>query len=71
MRTLTRRAIFWTVCAMLTGCTMTPAKGIAIDVLCDQWRRSLPSRSQNDTQQTQDEIGRAIIIYEAACDDEL
>lgn len=58
---------------MLSACqhaTRTPG-GIAIEVLCREWERSLPSRSVQDTQQTQDEIGHAYNVYQAACEDGL
>jgi hypothetical protein len=71
MPTLKRLLIFLIVCANLTACGTTRSKGIAIDVLCDQWRRSLPSRSRQDTEQTRREIWEAYRVYQAACDDEL
>lgn len=58
---------------LMSGCAMTSqtSGATAIEALCAEWKRSLPTRSRSDTQQTQDEIGRAYDVYEAACQDSL
>lgn len=57
------------VLLMLNGCHTTPrtSAGIAIDVMCREWGRSLPSRSRQDTPETQAEISTAYNVFEAAC----
>lgn len=65
--------IFSVVLLMLNGChtTRRTGAGIAIDALCREWGGSLPSRSRDDTQRTQEEISRAYNVYEAACNAEV
>lgn len=54
---------------MLTGCNSMKinAAGATEMALCDVWQDSLPSRSRDDTRQTQEEIGLAYDKFEAAC----
>lgn len=37
-------------------------------IRCEAWRESLPTRSHSDTAETQDQIGRAWAVWEAACE---
>ena len=55
---------------MLMGCTptMTPEVTATTEALCDVWQDSLPSRSAQDTERTQREIGRAYDLFEAVCE---
>lgn len=46
--------------------TVTPVTATE-DALCRAWGESLPTRSRNDTVQTQDEITDAIADFAAAC----
>jgi hypothetical protein len=54
---------------MLTsGCVNTMTQAGATEVaLCSEWQSSLPTRSRNDTTQTQDEIQVAIAKHAAVC----
>lgn len=53
---------------VLTGCAQTtPITTETSQELCRSWGNSLPTRSRSDTQQTQDEIGKAIDVFLAAC----
>ena len=68
-QTLAKLLISSAVLLLLSGCpwTKTTTGGIAISTLCREWGRSLPSRSRQDTEQTQREVGKAYDVYEAAC----
>jgi hypothetical protein len=65
--TLKKLAVYSSALLMLSGCGTMEKQGIAISTLCREWGRSLPTRSREDTEQTQKEIGRAYAVYEAAC----
>lgn len=57
-------AICLTACATTTGpATETEAE------ICRQWGASLPTRSRQDTKQTQDEIQAAYAAFALACPD--
>lgn len=60
-----------TVALTLTGCanTTTPDTARTEQVLCRIWGGSLPTRSRQDTQLTQDGIAVAYADFEAACPD--
>lgn len=56
------------VLLMLTACTATsPSGDTAIDAVCREWGRALPTRSRQDTLQTQQEFERLYRIYDAVC----
>lgn len=63
--------IVLTLAGLAAGCTQSQTAGvIATEVereLCIQWRDSLPSRSRNDTERTQQEIGYAYDVQGMAC----
>lgn len=53
---------------MVAGCTPTTGVATATEAeICRAWRDSLPSRSVQDSVQTQTEIGRAYDVQAAAC----
>lgn len=53
---------------LAAGCTPTTGAGIATEAeICRAWRDSLPSRSVQDSVQTQTEIGLAYDVQAAAC----
>ena len=62
-----------TMCAMLlmilSACeTSTRTTATATEAaLCQAWGQSLPTRSRQDTEQTQDEIATAYATFAAAC----
>lgn len=65
-------AIGWTVLALVAACS--PTQPIVVDTatevereICIQWRDSLPSRSRNDTERTQAEIGYAYDVQGMVC----
>lgn len=54
----------------LTGCaTWTAVGSVTIDVICTRLGQALPTRSVNDTQQTQDEIQNLYGVYSIVCPD--
>jgi hypothetical protein len=66
---LKRLVILLAVLPMQTACqwTKTTSGDTAIEAVCREWGRSLPTRSKQDTEQTQREIGRAYNIFQAVC----
>jgi hypothetical protein len=59
-----------TALVLLAACSprlMTPAVTESEKALCDVWQDSLPTRSRNDTAQTQTEIGRQYDLFLAVC----
>jgi hypothetical protein len=67
MRTL---LLFVTALALLAACSpklTTPAVTETEKAFCDAWQESLPTRSRNDTAQTQTEIGRSYDLFLAVC----
>jgi hypothetical protein len=68
---LRKLATLLVVLPMLTACQWmkTTPGDTAIEAICREWGRSLPTRSRQDTEQTQREIGRAYNVYEAVCND--
>ena len=57
---------------LAAGCTQTQTIPVATATevereICIQWRDSLPTRSRQDTPQTQQEIGHAYDIQGLAC----
>lgn len=53
---------------LLTGCVSTTTQGGATeDALCTVWGESLPTRSQSDTAQTQEEIQNGYAVFSLAC----
>ncbi len=53
---------------LVASCTTPTRVATATEKeLCRQWRDSLPSRSRNDTQQTQREIGTSYDVQNAVC----
>ena len=53
---------------LTSGCVTTMTQAGATEVaLCSEWQKSLPTRSRNDTTQTQDEIQVAIAKHAAVC----
>jgi hypothetical protein len=65
--------IFVVVLVLLavSGCSWTKmtTRGTAIEAVCLEWGGSLPTRSREDTEQTQIEIGTAYRVYRAVCKD--
>jgi len=67
-RTLSAPLMCMVALLTLTSCqTNSPAGDTAIEAVCREWGRSLPSRSRSDTMQTQREIERAYNVHEAVC----
>jgi len=77
LSSVVKKILLATVATMgLSGCEAArnllspPAQVAAIETeqaLCESWRDSLPSRSNADTEQTQDEIENAYNVFLAAC----
>lgn len=71
--TVQRRMPFvtaWIVLGLAAGCTQSPETVAAIETereICIQWRDSLPTRSRNDTERTQQEIGYAYDVQGMVC----
>ena len=65
------KAALMTAALMLTDCATTTIQDTARTelVLCRIWGDSLPTRSRQDTQLTQDGIAAAYADFEAACPD--
>lgn len=62
--------LFVTALALLAACSPNrTTQGVTETekALCDAWQESLTTRSRNDTQQTQDGIGRGYDSFLAAC----
>jgi hypothetical protein len=53
--------------AILAGCLPTTEASETERALCEAWAESLPTRSREDTEQTQEEIGRSYDAQAAAC----
>lgn len=58
--------------SVLTGCSLqirklTTEATETERAICSEWNKSLPSRSREDTEQTQREIGRAYDVFTAVC----
>lgn len=74
MRTMKTLLIFVAALMMLKACGTT--QPVVIDresqsliEFCTAWKRSLATRSEDDTQQTQDEVGETYTAYDAQCAD--
>ena len=53
---------------LTSACANTMTQGGATEVaICDEWRKSLPTRSRADTVQTQNEIQVAIAKHAVVC----
>lgn len=59
----------------LTGCQAQtrpepfPRNVEVVEALCDAWKKSLATWADADTEQTKDEVDKAIRVQEAACDE--
>ena len=69
MLTPKRLLPFSVVLLMLSGCPSTPTMsgGVALNTLCREWGRSLPTWAPADTDATRISILKAYDIHEAAC----
>ena len=54
---------------LASACATPPIGGATATeaARCEAWQASLPTRSHQDTAQTQAEIGHAYDVFEAAC----
>lgn len=60
--------IFAVALVTLMGCSTPRTVATETEIeQCRAWKNSLPTRSRQDTQQTQDEIGAAYTAYDAVC----
>jgi hypothetical protein len=58
---------FTVVLLMLTGCATNPVSGDAIESLCSEWGRSLPTWQDSDSLLTRQEIDRAYRVHRSVC----
>lgn len=67
----TKFVIVWTMPVLVAGCipsqTIPVATAETEREICVQWRDSLPTRSRNDTDRTQQEIGYAYDVQVMVC----
>lgn len=56
-----------TLLGAAAGCTTTPVATATEREICIAWRDSLPSRSKQDTPETQAQIGVSYDVQAAAC----
>jgi len=70
MKTLQKSMIVLSV-TLISACERWTVEATATEsVICTQWGESLPSRSQSDTRQTQDEIGHGYAVFSLTCPDQ-
>lgn len=67
MRGLSKFVTLLTLPVVVAGCTPMTVATETERELCVAWRDSLPTRSREDTEQTQVEIGVAYDVQAAAC----
>jgi len=49
------------------GCLPVATGGATESAICNEWFESLPTRSREDSAQTQNEIQRAYAVQDAVC----
>lgn len=70
---LTKSAMLLTLLGLVAGCVQpSPTISAATETevereICIQWRDSMPSRSRQDTERTQQEIGYGYDVQAMAC----
>ena len=62
--------LFVSALLILSGCARLTTQEVSETeaALCDVWQDSLPTRSQRDTPETIEGIGRAYDVFEAVCE---
>ena len=69
MKTLPKSLAASALCLSLAACSTPPTPGVSATAtaLCDAWEDALPTRSRDDTTQTQLDIVALYDVFEAAC----
>ena len=67
MRVLPRYVMLSMLPVAVAACNPMTGGSETERALCEAWRDSLPTRSREDTDQTQNEIGLAYDVQAAAC----